>query len=448
MVKENINQEVQELIRQVEANFQEGIDYKHNTLDEVHKEGVGVTSILSPRLKEYCRKKFGFPLGVNKFLNYWKEDAEGNGFYYKTRQTIKEGENRADILWRYRRKLRGLDFGKASMNCSFCQKTVFRKEGWMELLNGEIKAIGYCKVWKPISLVHFHPECAENYFVDREQSKNDDFSDIKEKILQNLEKICLDPAGCLVNAELIKNWNFEEWCEILGRGGSEELAKKGLYNIKDGNGEKIDLQAFFDWPDNWESVKKDYLEIARAIVVRVKDNPTDWEFIGKNGEEMWEMVRNKKTGLKHYNPLCITNPTFLVKEKTEIWNDIKSAINDPEFTDKNNNLDSSELENLKKIFREHNIREITFENGNLVIDYYKKKPVNEQEFCELEKYCQENGKKLITSKSLGLGIGNSNSQSNQNNHQLAIGLAVGGGIAVVILIGVTYLLASKKKNKL
>jgi len=123
------------------------------------------------------------------------------------------------------------------------------------------------------------------------------------------------------------------------------------------------------------------------------------------------MKLSKPFALAHFHPHCA-----------------KKYFADKEQPNQNNNSRIKEkiLQNLekmclvKKIFREHNIREITFKNG----------------------------KKLITSKSLGLGISNSNSQSNQNNHQLAIGLAVGGVIAAVILIGVVYSLASKKKNKL
>jgi len=61
-------EEIQALVQQIKANYQEGVDYEHITGDELHD--LGIISILSPRLKKYCREKFGFPLGVNDYLDY------------------------------------------------------------------------------------------------------------------------------------------------------------------------------------------------------------------------------------------------------------------------------------------------------------------------------------------------------------------------------------------
>ncbi|CAI2191240.1 1843_t:CDS:2, partial [Funneliformis geosporum] len=147
-----------ELIQHIEASYQEGIDYKHNTSDEVHEWGVGNTSILSPRLKKYCREKFGFPPG----------------------QTIQKGRERGDALWWCKEKLNNLGLEregkKASEMCSVCQKKVFRKE---------------------------------EYFADKHQPSEKNIQ-IKEKLLRNLDKISLDYLGFLANAELMKGNEGEE----------------------------------------------------------------------------------------------------------------------------------------------------------------------------------------------------------------------------------------------
>jgi hypothetical protein len=96
----NLFEETQKLIQQIEANYQEGIDYKYMTWDEIHKRGAGIINILSPRLKKYCREKFGFPLGVKDYLDYFKNDMNGSAVLYRTNLTIKSGEKkRGDVLW-------------------------------------------------------------------------------------------------------------------------------------------------------------------------------------------------------------------------------------------------------------------------------------------------------------------------------------------------------------
>ncbi|MCE8167865.1 MAG: hypothetical protein I3273_04655 [Candidatus Moeniiplasma glomeromycotorum] len=134
------------------------------------------------------------------------------------------------------------------------------------------------------------------------------YNALKEKILRNLDKICLDPIGYLANAELMKNQIFSGWHE------TKEMREKGFFKIKDENGEEINLEEIFNWP-NWESSRKNYREIGKAIVAKIKNNSTDWEIIKESG---WKLVRNKKTGLKHYQPFFLTTPSFLTKEKKEI----------------------------------------------------------------------------------------------------------------------------------
>ncbi|CAI2192120.1 4244_t:CDS:2 [Funneliformis geosporum] len=202
--KNNVIKEIQELIQHIEANYQEGIDYKHMTWDEINKEGVVRTSILSPRLKKYCREKFGFPAG----------------------QTIKKGGERVDVLWWCKEKLNNLGLEKegikASEMCAVCQKIAFRKE---------------------------------EYFADKEQP-NEKNTQIKEKLLRNLDKICIEQTGHLANAELLKNDKENEY-----------FFRKGIY--VEIEGEEINLE---------ELSKRDYgtyQKIGEALIKEIKDSPQD-----------------------------------------------------------------------------------------------------------------------------------------------------------------------------
>jgi len=116
----------------------------------------------------------------------------------------------------------------------------------------------------------------------------------------------------------------------------------------------------------------------------------------------------------------------------------------PDKNDKSNNF---ELENLKKIFEEHDIRKITFENGKLAIEYNKTNPlkkVNNQQFKELEKYCQERNEHEIDQQRLGINSNNASSGQNKDNRQLVIGLVVGA--SVVLAVGILVCLVRKKKK--
>jgi len=125
-------------------------------------------------------------------------------------------------------------------------------------------------------------------------------------------------------------------------------------------------------------------------------------------------------------------------------------VNGSKIPDKNNKLNNFELENLKIIFKEHNIRKITFENGKLTIEYDNKfnslKKINNRQFKELEKYCREHNRHEIDQQSLGISLNNTSSDPNQkkNNHQLAIGLTIGAGAVMAVGI-LVYLILKKKK---
>jgi len=126
-------------------------------------------------------------------------------------------------------------------------------------------------------------------------------------------------------------------------------------------------------------------------------------------------------------------------------------IKDPKLPSKNNNSKSnnSELENIKRIFLEKNIRKITFEEDKLTIKYSHKvnssKAVNNQQFHELEKYCREHNEHEIDRQKLGLNSNNTtNSNPNQGNYQLIIGLSLGAG---AVILGGLVVYFIRKRNK-
>jgi len=121
----------------------------------------------------------------------------------------------------------------------------------------------------------------------------------------------------------------------------------------------------------------------------------------------------------------------------------------PEF---NNNKDNSislvsnpEKESIRQYFLDNDIKEIRFENGELVITHNNNNNNNEMrnlqqifqdsKLLEIMSFCQRSNKNKITKEDLNLNSNNStNSEPNKGNHKLAIGLAIGAG--TVILVGV------------
>ena len=150
------------------------------------------------------------------------------------------------------------------------------------------------------------------------------------------------------------------------------------------------------------------------------------------------MIRHQNSGQRHWKSLS----------NVKDWAEIEALVSGSKIPDKNDKSNNFELENLKKIFEEHDIRKITFENGKLTIEYNKVnslKKVNNQQFKELEKYCQERNEHEIDQQRLGINSNNVSSEKNKDNHQLAIGLVVGA--SVVLAVGIlVYLVRKKKKN--
>ncbi|CAG8665335.1 611_t:CDS:2, partial [Ambispora gerdemannii] len=74
---------VEEYREHIQAEYQEGADYRFVGEKQFEKHGTANIRILSPSLKKICREKFNFPLGVNDCLDYEKIDNEESDFFYR-----------------------------------------------------------------------------------------------------------------------------------------------------------------------------------------------------------------------------------------------------------------------------------------------------------------------------------------------------------------------------
>ena len=88
--KNNVIEEIQELIQQIKTEYEEGVDFKIPYYSEKHETGAIIH--LSPRLKSFLRKKFDFPSGVNDYLDYSKTNS-ANNYYYRLDGEHNKGEH-------------------------------------------------------------------------------------------------------------------------------------------------------------------------------------------------------------------------------------------------------------------------------------------------------------------------------------------------------------------
>ncbi|CAG8655140.1 5674_t:CDS:2 [Racocetra persica] len=218
--KNNVIEEIQELIQKIKNEYEEGVDFEIPYYSEKHK--TGAISHLSPRLKSFLRKKFDFPSGVNDYLDYSKTNS-ANNYYYRLDGEHGKGEHE--------------EFGQGS------------------------KVIAY-----------FHPECAKKYFAGKEQS-NENNVRIKEKLLRNLDKICLDPDGYLANNEYLKTDEAEE-----------------------------EYQKTFNLPSEYYEVKR---ELVKKIKQEIEQNPSEWKI---------ERGKNENYADKNLNQLVKHQPSGRRKE--------------------------------------------------------------------------------------------------------------------------------------
>jgi hypothetical protein len=262
-------------------------------------------------------------------------------------------------------------------------------------------------------------------------------SAVKEKILRNLDKICLDPTGELTNTEILKNDDADYYLKkgVYGSYSSEWKEWWDKAKQIEIDGVKIDLE---------QLSLEDYYEIKNALIREIKQNPAEWKIKEKKHTHWIEKtIRNKSTKRRHWKGLSI------IRE----WKEIEALINGSPLPVDTQKTNDTELEKLKNIFQKLNIKKVIYRNGKLTIEFNNRQIIsveatNNQEYRALEKYCQEHKEKVITSKNLGIISGDNTSATpnKQNNHQLAIGLVVGASAVIVVGL-ITYFLIQKKKKK-
>ncbi|CAG8448118.1 802_t:CDS:2 [Racocetra fulgida] len=151
--KNNVIEEIQELIQKIKNEYKEGVDF------------------------EFVAEK----------ENYQKGNKEENWFTYRTnKDTTKYGDY--DLILFSKFKLSTSP--EKPENCAVCDKLTFKENGRMKLFDGE-KDIGGPS---PNVVGYFHPECAKKYFTNKEQP-NVNNARIKEKLLRNLDINMFRPHG-------------------------------------------------------------------------------------------------------------------------------------------------------------------------------------------------------------------------------------------------------------
>lgn len=135
---------------------------------------------------------------------------------------------------------------------------------------------------------------------------------LKQRILRNLDKICLDPLGNFANSQAVeKHWTWGEYYD------TGEAKKHGQYKIIDQqNGKEVDLTEA--WKSENEDLWKFCDEIRAAIINNIKQNSADWEIYSDGYDsQRGNFIKNKKTGVKHYK----SGFTLLIKEINGEWDD-------------------------------------------------------------------------------------------------------------------------------
>ena len=439
MVRDNIIEEIQKLVQKIETNFQEGADYQKPYWSLKGGPGQsGAIHHLSPRLKSFLRKKFDFPPTLNDYLDYSKTDLAGNNYYY--RLDGEHGKGEFEGLY-FRHSNKGLE-QEQPKKCKQCGEMTFEENGRMWLWNKKTVGKDFGQESKVIG--YFHPHCAKRHFADKNQPNQNDNSRLKEKLLRNLDKLCLDPEGYLANNEYLKTDGADkEYHQQFNSNTNNWIDRYLKITIE---GEEINLEKWDNYCEEYYEVKR---ELIKKIKQEIKQNPSEWKIEQvevlpglKYDRQNW-LVKHQ-SGLRYWK-LGISNMWGKQEWRMEgknYWAEIEALINGSEIPI-NDNLNNFELENLKKIFKVHKIRKITFKNGELFIKYDNEvnpsEKVNNQEFQELVKYCREHNEREIDCERLGIKI------VYNNNHQLAIGLALGAG-AIIFLVGIIYLFVSQKKK--
>ncbi|KLL05055.1 MAG: hypothetical protein MRERV_6c034 [Mycoplasmataceae bacterium RV_VA103A] len=314
--KNNVIEEIKELIQKIKNEYQEGVDFAFVAPSLINRASGGYrVKIISPRLKKFCREKFSLSSGVNYHLDYEKGDQEGNDFYYR----ICVDNNDYDVLDCVKDELyRFNDNSEEPKKCKTCGELDSYENGRIVMWSG--RKIGGFLNPSPNIISYFHPECAKKYFADKAQP-NENNVRIKEKLLRNLDKICLDPYGYLANNECLKTDEAEEeYQKTFNLPYQREWKNRYLKIIIDG--EEIDLYDFDNASNEYYEAKR---ELVKKIKQEIKQNPFEWKIEwGKNenyvDKSLNQLVKHQPSGRRYWK-LAIN----------QYWAEIETALKNSGF---------------------------------------------------------------------------------------------------------------------
>lgn len=195
-----------------------------------------------------------------------------------------------------------------------------------------------------------HEEYKEFKEIPKQQPTSSDSStkNLKEKILSNLDKICIDSHGNLANAEVMKQ---EEANKFFAKEVDENSSEFKEWREKvwkiEVNGEALDLEKL---------ELEDFFNIKEELIQQIKQNPHEWiiEETTHWRSRYKYFLRNKKTGTKHWQSGFIfvrkrkNGKKITLEERDVEWKKLKASIENSSYSqiDKANNTSNSASTNL------------------------------------------------------------------------------------------------------
>ncbi|KLL02337.1 MAG: hypothetical protein MRERC_2c067 [Mycoplasmataceae bacterium RC_NB112A] len=452
-MSKNIIEEIDEIFRYIKNNYQEGIDYEILSWNKQLK--VGKIDCLSSRLKKYCREYFKIPVEVDdkylhlQCLDYSKcEKKENNHTKYYYRVEDKSSKCIEGLsLYHFSYKLEE----EKPANCAVCNELTFEENGRFLLWDKNTVGKDFGQLSKLAA--YLHPECAKKYFANKEQPDQNEILRLKEKLLRNLDKVCLGPIGWLANAEVVKGDIVEK--EFF-KGSSQWKKIEAKIHKVEIEGEEINLTYLEG------EIKK---EIRQALIQEIKQNPQDYkiekstiyELPAQNAPDSFRILKHK-SGRRHWNIGIIHFNKSLEKGK-QVWAEIEALINGSTFpnTPKDNpkksliELTPGEKEAIKIYMEKKEIISL-FLLGNWLIEEHKNHHseiiiINNEdtELQNIQKSLEKTVDKSLNYEQVSGNFNSSNQPKSPNYTPLWIILGVGSGIVLGMLA--TYLVSKSRKSK-
>lgn len=193
-----------------------------------------------------------------------------------------------------------------------------------------------------------HEEYKEFKEISKQQPTSSDSStkNLKEKILRNLDKICIDPYGNLANTEVMKQEGADKF---FAKGVDEDSSEFKEWREKvwkiEVNGEVLDLEKL---------ELEDFFDIKEELIQQIKQNPHEWiiEETDYSNPRYKYFLRNKKTGTKHWQfgfTFLRKGKKIKLEERDVEWEELKTSIENSSYSqiDKANTSNSASA-NLNK----------------------------------------------------------------------------------------------------